>query len=432
MLDLETKQPPTTSGPLHMTFNKQDVFAIVVFIKAGSIFEQDDQAGISHLLEHLLFRTKKNMTHEDLLKKLEWIGGQYNAATSKDVTFYHITTDRDNWEEAVRLIHTIVFDFNISQKDLDHEREICKQELYKTRVSETLFDTVMVPNMFANSVYDKSVIGTEKTLDNIKLKDLQQYYQKHYSSCHISISCNVTDKAKVRKMTETLFKKQLLGAGVHLLKHDYLSPWTKAANVHIFKYNHSSFNICYRFRPYETRTYITLEFITYMLNGGLESILTNKLREEGKSVYSCTLIPLSFFGAGFLIFSAMSSSRIEGLIQRYFDTIQQFTSKFVTKSEFKRFKKTFTLRQKLASNDVLSIVTSLGLDHYYTNVPKTWSTYNKIVNSITYDEVWALAKDVFSQPSISLVTTDQNIKSIDQLQIRKLIQDNNGYSVKKI
>lgn len=335
------------------------------------------------------------MTHGALLKKLERIGGRYNAATSKDVTFYHIMTDRENWEEAVRLIHTIVFDFNISQKDLDHEREICKQEMYKTRVSETLFDTVLIPNMFADSIYSKSVIGTGKTLDNIKLQDLKQYYAKHYSSCHVSVSCNAADKTKVRKMTESLFKKQLSGSGIHLLKHDYLGHWSKDTPVQSFKYNYNSFNICYRFKPYATRTYIILELITYILSGGLESILTNKLREEGKSVYSCTLVPLSFFGAGFFIFSAMSSSNIENLIQRYFDTIKQFVSKFITKTEFKRFKKTFILRQKLASNDVLNIVTSLGLDHYYTNEPKTWHIYNKIIASITYDEVWKLVQDVF-------------------------------------
>lgn len=392
---------------IHLTTNTLDLFVIAVYVRAGAIFEDPAQAGISHLLEHLLFRTKKNMSPTNLLKRLERIGGKYNAATSKDVTYFYLSTSGAHWQEAVQLMHSIVFDLHINQKDLEHEIEICKEELYKGVASEDLLDQFLIPAMFKQSIYEKSVIGTKASLESIKLSDVQEYYRNHYNTCHITVSCSPALKTKVNAQLIQVFKPQL-GPPCPMLKYDYLAAW----NGHVIEaaqYKYSSLHVCYKFLPYDTRAYAVIQLITYILNGGLESILTSALREEEKAVYSCTMFPISFFGAGVLLFSATTSAETLKVHDRYLTTIHTFCKEFITRSAFKQYKDNFMLRQKLASNNTMDITISLGLDYYYTNVPKTWQSFNKLMQAITYEEVRDTARFIFSQPSITLLTSEKKM-----------------------
>jgi predicted Zn-dependent peptidase len=385
---------------IHVTTNNQDLFVLCVYVRAGAIYESEEHAGISHLLEHLLFR--KRLAGTEALQRLEKLGGKYNGVTSKDVTYFFISTSMEHWKEACDIMSAIVTKLDITEKDLEHEVGICKEEMYRASSSEDDMDKHILPAILKGSVYEKSIIGTVKTLDAIKLADVDAFHQAHYTSCYVSASCVAGLKKRVHAHLTKVFKNP---CACPTIAFDHLSLW----NTNMFqciKNTYNSMQVCYKCWPYGVRSYATLELLTYILNGGLMSIISRELREKEKVIYASSMFPMAFQGAGFLMFAATTSADVGHVYQRYLDVLQSFCTRFLTAAEFAEFKRNFMLRQKLASSDVQSQTISLGLDMYYTGEPKTWAMYNRLVSEVSIDDVRAMCLELFQRPSLTLLTSE--------------------------
>jgi len=126
-----------------------DAFTITVMVRAGSIHEPARLAGISHLLEHLLFKSQKRRINETVREH----GAFINAATGKDWTRYHVSCAPDQYARFVDLLYDVVFVFAIDGEDVENEKRIVLQEKNET---QNLITDILVDESFAGTPYKRA------------------------------------------------------------------------------------------------------------------------------------------------------------------------------------------------------------------------------------------------------------------------------------
>ena len=160
-----------------------NVFTLAIGFRCGAINEDKKHSGISHLLEHVMFRGKK-----DVMKKMIQLGVKWNAVTSLDYTMYHLSCAMNNAKKACRLLLTVVSSFDdITVAEFNMEKKVVIEEisLYPDgHVNEDMFRMV-----HRGTPYFNSIRGTEKTLANIKLDDIKSYHARFYNRPFVTFSC---------------------------------------------------------------------------------------------------------------------------------------------------------------------------------------------------------------------------------------------------
>ena len=145
------------------------------FVKIGSAYEPPEERGISHFLEHMLFKKKTN--------QLDELGINYNAATSREYTYYECHGNNSQAKELIQLLFLIFTKPVFIESEVDSERKVIFEEMKgdKMNIKKQLFESTLfkIYNK-RNEKYSLPIIGTEESLNSINSKSLKKYFDKYY------------------------------------------------------------------------------------------------------------------------------------------------------------------------------------------------------------------------------------------------------------
>ncbi|MCX6705997.1 MAG: pitrilysin family protein [Candidatus Woesebacteria bacterium] len=171
---------------------------LAVWVKTGSRNERENVGGISHFLEHMVFKgSKMRPTAKEISSAVDAIGGEFNAATSKDWTNFYIKTSVDNLETAFDVLSDMVLNPLLKKDEIEREKGTIIQEIAMYE------DTPMakIGEVFENLIFSgnslsKDTAGTPQTVKNIKRDDFVSYRKMHYypENMLISIAGGVSEK----------------------------------------------------------------------------------------------------------------------------------------------------------------------------------------------------------------------------------------------
>jgi len=184
----ETQIP---DGPLvvsHAMPAAQSV-ALGVFIDIGSRDEPETQAGISHALEHMLFKGTAQMDVHRLAEKLDELGGNANAFTSRERTCFHLHVLHEHWQEALDVLTSMVREPALPEDEWRREREVIFAEM--AMVEDTPEEWIMdqhVEALFPEHVLGRPVLGNHDALNSLSAHDLKHYLRQHYSAGRLLIA----------------------------------------------------------------------------------------------------------------------------------------------------------------------------------------------------------------------------------------------------
>lgn len=402
---------------IHFLHNTVGVFHIYVFVNTGSINEDKSQRGISHMLEHMLFKQSKNMSTDDILKEATKLGGDFNAATDKDLTFYYFKTTTDMHEKAVRVIAEILTSPSITPKGLDSERAVVIEELQKGLDSDDrmLWHLSTISTLSPTHPYSLKVIGTKSALMNLTTDDLKDYFNDHYKDYTIVVNCEAQIAPKVKKLIEKLFKGYLSGkteacevvSGV---------PLEVERKVIVFKKNLNQTNILLTF-PYfahamDLKQVMILEFLSFVLSGaGLYSLLTYQLREKRGLIYNISTFNeiMRYFSTFRVMLSTSTGDIFEILtiIAKVLKGLKTHGLKDSKRLNF--FKESFltSFRLSMSSEDYRSIVVGTQLAYNRGIKALDKGHYEAIIKGITNDDIAGASKWLFDGSNLGVVCIGQ-------------------------
>ena len=278
--------------------------AIIVF--TGSIFENEKEKGISHFIEHLIFKGSKYSTNlKNLNNKLNHNGMNVNAATSNLFTYYYISTPNIYIKEAIATLIQIVCNPLFREEDINNERKVVINELIEKMNNPMSFAqqaSLKIMYQKENPFYHP-VIGYIEILKKITQKDILQYYSKFYSPQNMFF---FTSTAKNKNPIEKIWKSQykLFSGNIYSPSNSpqintsdqykclslSLSLYNPSKTINISKNfpNNTSYfvSIIYILPKTSIKEQISFDIFTNYLTGGLSSLLFIELRDKNQLIYS--------------------------------------------------------------------------------------------------------------------------------------------------
>lgn len=160
-----------------------------VLINAGSRDEKEQEHGLAHFIEHSVFKGTKKRRAYHILSRIEGVGGELNAYTTKEETVLYSTFLTDYYERTVELLSDILFNSVYPEKELNREKEVIVEEInsYKDSPSELIFDE------FEELVFDghpiaRNILGTKKNLRNFNREAIFRFIEANYHTDQMVIS----------------------------------------------------------------------------------------------------------------------------------------------------------------------------------------------------------------------------------------------------
>lgn len=170
--------------------------SVGIWVNAGSRYELPEENGITHFIEHMLFKGTKTRSAKQIAEEFDRIGGEINAFTSKEHTCYYAKVLDHHAELAVTILADMFFNSAFNAEDIEKERQVVLEEIYMSEdapdddVHEKLWAV-----MYPNDALGRPILGTPDTLAHFNESMLRHYMAKHYSPKNvvISVAGNITE-----------------------------------------------------------------------------------------------------------------------------------------------------------------------------------------------------------------------------------------------
>ncbi|MGP1569357.1 MAG: M16 family metallopeptidase [Eubacteriales bacterium] len=305
-----------------------------IYVKAGSMDENDKEKGISHFLEHMHFKGTNKHTPKDLAFLMDSLGGYYNAFTSKEITSYHTKVLSENAPKAAELLLDIFTNSNFDPEEMELEKGVVIQEMkmIEDNHDEFIFEKIE-ESIYKGSPYESSIIGTESSVQNLTNEMLFDYKNRRYVQDNIVvvITCGQDDH------------------GLPKIFEDGLAKLNPTGDKRIFKKAMNNPRYFNEVRDVE-QTHLFLgmpslassdddvdarKLATTVLGGGMYSRLYQNIREEkglAYIIYASDYL-LSRDGINYIC-SGLQHSNLEDAIKAIKFELEVLKDKGITENEF--------------------------------------------------------------------------------------------------
>lgn len=389
--------------------NSKGLFTIQVFLKAGSVFENAGERGLSHLLEHMMFKSKKNRNVKEILVALNALGGTFNAITNKDYTTYYIKTVANNWKQSVDMLETIVFQPCFKTKELQQEKKVVVEEFlqYENDTSAIAFEKAYAIFYGHQNPYGHSVKGDIHDIMKTTSSSLMDYYKKHYKECLVYVNCPSGIKTEVKRALGRKFNRRLADTWSLDVRNGAQINAKYLPMVKLYKKPSISQNVTvvmFQGFPHKDVRNITLGLLWDILTGSLNSLLMMEIREKRGLVYGIRSFNDTFATTGVtgLTFSS-SHPRTDKIIRYIFKTLHQIKQRGLSDSVFSYSKASYINKLKYQLSDFETETERSMMRHVYGckyDEPYVLKYLMRLNNHALRD----VCKDVFDFSKVCIVS----------------------------
>lgn len=330
---------------------KSDMISIGFVVKAGSRDETYKNNGISHFLEHMLFKGTKKRNTNKLLEELDRLGSSYNAMTTYDYTAYELHGNKQDTFKLVDIFVDLYLGANLYQKDLEKERGVIMEEynMVSNDMDEYIQDTLM-NEIFGGSPLSFPIIGQKSNIKNFKRKDLVNYRNKFYCPRNTTfITIGNLDKKRMSDYLYDKVKKECNSdiSRIHILPVQDI-PRLNLTNIDGNGQVHLSLGFHHNGYLHKEEYNLESKIIATSLASGSSSKLFNVLRTKCGLAYSCTSYNMELEDTSvFIIKSAVDEKRCHIAIEKILEVLYNLVKKGLGNEELKRCKKSIINKDKL-------------------------------------------------------------------------------------
>ena len=368
--------------------NKYDSTAVGIFVKVGSRYETSKNNGISHFLEHMLFKDKK------LVEQLDCLGAKYNAETSYESTHYYIHGSKKDYIDFIDIISDIYLSSTFKKEDIEKEKGVILEE-YNSLVddSDEMINDEINKKLFSNSNLKLPIIGTKKNIKSFTKKDLESYWKKYYGPQNtlFVITGNFNQKTAYEQIRNKLgkiknnFNKNILEKPKNIIQTDPKFHLIKDPYV-----SQSNIMITFRSTSMTDKKQLHYDIIADILSSGCSSKLFKLLRDKLGIAYTNYSYNLSYIYEGvFIIHVAVDPKKTKQCISSILKEIELFVNNGITNEELNKSKKIRETDYMFKIENTLDIMNYFGLlelyelEDDYKNLSKINITHiNKIIREL--------------------------------------------------
>jgi len=378
---------------------------VLVLAKVGSKYETKEINGISHFLEHMVFKgTKKRPTSLDIAETLDRIGGSYNAFTSEEYTGYFAKVEKSRFDLALDWVSDIYLNSFLPEKELKKEKGVIIEEINMYLDNPMIY----VQNLWKKLLYGDQpagwdVIGTKKVVQEMSRIKLLDYRRNFYTSQNtlICVAGNFNEKEAIRKIKQSFagIKKGKQFKKIAVVeKQD-----APKSSIHFKKTDQT--HLCLGVRAYNLfhPEKYTIQLLANILGGMMSSRLFVEIREKlGLAYYISAQLDIDPDTGSLIVRAGVDNKKVDKAIIAVLKEFRKISEKEVSSSELKKAKD--YIRGKMA----LSLETSDSLASFYsgqeilTGEILTPKEIFKKIDQVSKEDILAIAKDIFKPENLNL------------------------------
>ena len=316
------------SGLKVITENVPTVKSVTVgiWVKTGSRNETEKQAGITHFLEHMLFKGTENRSSFDISMSMESVGGYLNAFTSSEYTCYYARCLDTELDKALDVLSDMVLHPSFPQKEITKEKKVVIEEMkmYRDSPSDYLFEKFSA-QMFKEHPLGRPILGFEETVSNFSRSDLYNYMDDRYvpENIIVSVAGNV-EHNYVAEMAASAFEE----ISTKKENGSEIAPGkiTADQNTYYKSIEQTHFVIGRRGLPANDDNRYTMLLANTILGSGMSSRLHQNIREQYGYCYSISTFNQAYRDSGlFGVYVGTDQDYVDHvreLIEKEFDALQ--------------------------------------------------------------------------------------------------------------
>lgn len=343
---------------IHMPFPSEISYCGVV-VNTGSRDEQDGEEGMAHFVEHLLFKGTNRRRAHHIINRMENVGGDLNAYTTKEETFIYATFLTEYFERAIELISDVVCNSTFPENQIEKEREVILDEInsYEDVPSELIYDD------FENIIYNDSdlghyILGSPETIANFDTEKIKAFFKRQYQPSNmILFSFGKTPFKKVERLSEKYFVFDNSDPGIIKPR---VKPVLNAAQSIVMNKDTSQSHVL--FGGYSIDMHSDDRFALYLLNnilggGNASSRLNNSLREKNGLVYHVESIVTTYTDTGlFAVYFATDNKNVDKCMKLINKQMQLLCEKAITPTQLTIAKRMYKGHMGIASENNEAVV----------------------------------------------------------------------------
>ena len=373
-----------------------------IWVKNGSRNENAGTNGISHFIEHMLFKGTEKRSAKDIADAMDEIGGQVNAFTSKEYTCYFTRTLDIHFDVALDVLSDMFFNARFEPADIDKERNIILEEInmYEDTPEDMVHD-LLQQAAYKNGSLGLSILGTAETINSFDHAGFMEYLSGHYIPDNTVIAvagnlsnCNAFNKIK-KSFCDFSGKSP---AGADIIQKYTPSFITKEKDI-------EQVHLCAGFPgiPIGTDDSYAMAAINTVLGGGMSSRLFQTIREEHGLAYSVYSYHTGFMDTGiFAIYAALAPAQQKDVMDLILEEVRRLFTDKVSKSQLDKTKEQLKSNYLLSLESVASRMNSIGRNLLMLNRIVTADELIQKIDAISLDNFYELCERVFDMEQMSL------------------------------
>ncbi len=372
--------------------------ALGVFVGVGSVHEGENEHGLSHLIEHMVFKGTKKRTARQLAGVMDAVGGNLNAYTSKECTCYYVRVVDEHIPLAVDVLHDLVAEALFDENALELEKQVVVEEIAMVEdTPEDLCAELLNEAFYGTHSLARPILGRAEQIKSYTRADVLAYFEKHYHPGNFVFShAGNYDETRLAALLQDTF----LGDAPQA------DPYKGLAFAHggtqqalVRKKNIEQLHLSLAFQGFQRlddRLYPMLVLNT-ILGGGMSSRLFQRIREERGLVYSVYSYPASYTGSGmFSIYAGLNPANAGTVLAIIAEELDSLRQGRIGEEEFTRAREQLKGSYVLGLDGLSSRMSDMGRGLLMNGLIRTEEEVLGKIAAVTPEAVVDVARQVFA------------------------------------
>ena len=386
-------------------------FSLGFWFNVGSRDESFKNNGITHFIEHMLFKGTKKRSARKIAVEIESAGGYLNAFTSKEHTCYYGRGLTEHIEKTFDVISDMIQQPSFKPIEIKKESSVVVDELYdiEDNPEELIFDK-FEEIIFAGNSLSLPIIGSEKNIKSFSQFDLLNYIKEKYGFNKLIISASgAVDHNKLMKLTDKYFnvdlgksgiKRKQYSIAVHPSKIEFIDKEIQQVHTIIGKSTYG----------YKDNTRIKAALLTQILGEGSSSRLFQSVREKNGIAYQINSFLNSFYDvSSFGVYFSTNEKMIDRALSLVLKEFRKLRESKITGRELKKAKESIKGNLILSLENTSNRMIRMAQSELYYNRIKSLEEILKEIESVTAEDILEISNELLQEDSfIKVIIKSKN------------------------
>ena len=381
--------------------------SVGIWVRSGSRHESAPLNGISHFIEHTLFKGTSKRTSREIAVESDAIGGHVDAFTSREVASYYVKVLDQHLPRAFDLLADLITSPNFADEELDRERNVVLEEIKMVEdTPDDLVHEVFVANFWPDHPLGRSILGTAETLSTFDHNRVVEFFNNVYTPRNLVV-------AGAGNLHHAAFVDMVSGYLNDLTdrpaKRTVSAPSSAAPRIILSKELEQAHLILGARCPSMTsEDRYSVHVLNVILGGGMSSRLFQTIREDHGLAYAVYSGVNTYTDAGYLsMYAATSPEQISEVIRLSVEEFGKFRDEAVTEAELQRAKDQLKVSIMLSLESTSARMSNLARQEIFFGRQFTLDEILERIDRVTTQDVQRMAREIFGGKELAVTAIGQ-------------------------